>query len=88
MDLGIPGQEFTAQVYDRRGRRRNLQIIQKDGRDPLVHQNAAVLRIIAELHDVKVPVVALQQVRLRPTAHFPDQPSGVDRHRQDAKNPF
>jgi hypothetical protein len=45
-----------------------------------------MLWIIAKFHDVEVPVVAFEQVRLCPTAHFPDQPLGIDGHQRDAKN--
>jgi hypothetical protein len=35
-----------------------------------------------------MPVVALEQVRLGPAAHFPDQAGGVDWHRVRCKNLF
>jgi len=45
-----------------------------------------VLGIIAEFHHVEVSIVTLQQVRLRPSAHFPDQPYRVDGHRKWKKS--
>jgi hypothetical protein len=41
-----------------------------------------VLRIVAELHDVKLSIIALQQVTLATAAHLSDKPYGTNRHRQ------
>ena len=40
-----------------------------------------MLGIIAELDDVEMAIVALEQVGLRSTTHFPDQTPGKDGHR-------
>ena len=37
-----------------------------------------MLWVAAEFYNVKVPIVALKQMRLGPAAHFPDQAGGVD----------
>ncbi len=71
----------------RRGRRRDLQVIQKSRSDPFIDQNAAMLRIIEKLDHVEVAVVAFQQMRLRAPAHLPDQACGFDQH-QESKGSF
>src|SRR5580693_1020222 len=85
MNIGIISQEIAGYVYDRDLRGRDLQVIQKDRCDPLVHQNAPVLWVVAELYDVKVAIVALDQVGLRPAAHFSDQAFGQYGHRKTRK---
>jgi hypothetical protein len=57
-----------------------LQITQKSASQPLVNQNASVLRIIGEFHHIIAAVIALYEVRLRPTAHLSDQITGSQRH--------
>jgi hypothetical protein len=68
------------QVHDGGFRRRDLQVIEEGGGDPFVDQYPPVLRIIEELDDVEVAIVAFEQVGLRATAHFPDEAGGVDGH--------
>jgi hypothetical protein len=53
---------------------------QKHARNPLIHQDAPVLRIVAELDNVAVAVRAFEKVRLRPTAHLPHQSAGINGH--------
>jgi hypothetical protein len=66
------------------GGRGNLQVAQEDTGDPFVDQDAPVLRVIAELHDVEMAVLGLYEVRLRAAAHFPNESVGLDGHRRDA----
>ena len=47
-----------------------------------------MLRIIAELDDVEVAIVALQQVSLRAAAHFSNQAPGMDGHGGNANVSF
>ena len=56
------------------------EIIEKHRRDPFVHQNPAVLRIVQELDHVEVAVGGFKEVRLRSAAHLADQPAGINRH--------
>ncbi len=81
MYVRIRREEFVRKIHDCGFGSRYLEIFQKYGCNPLVYQNAAMLRIIAELNYVKVPVVALQQMGLSAAAHFSNQACRVDRHR-------
>jgi len=85
VDLGIGFEKLGRDVNNGRGRRRDLEIIQENGSDPFIDQNAPVLRIIAEFDDVEVAVVTLQQMGLRPSAHLPDQAYGINEHEWGAK---
>jgi hypothetical protein len=78
--FGILGQERIGDADDRSFRRRESQIGEKSGPDPLVHQNPPVLRIIEKLDHVTVPVARFDQVRLRSAAHFADQAARVNGH--------
>ena len=57
-----------------------LKILQKCGRNPFVDEHSAMLRIVAKLYDVEMPVVCFQQMRLRATTHFGISRDSVDRH--------
>jgi hypothetical protein len=59
-----------------------LQIIQENGSDPFIDQNATVLRIIPKFDHVEMAVVAFEQMRLRAAAHLSDQACGFDQHRE------
>jgi hypothetical protein len=59
-----------------------VQVIQNCGRNQFVDQHPPVLRIVAELHHVPMPVIRLQQMGLRATAHFSYVPDGCERHRE------
>ena len=50
----------------------------------LIHQDAAVLRIVPELDDVEIAVIRFQQVGLSPAAHLADMPAGGERHGKNA----
>jgi hypothetical protein len=80
VNVGVGGQEIGRQVYDGGLGRGDLQVVEEGGGDPFVDQNAPVLRIIEELDDVEVAIVAFEQVGLRSAAHFPDEAGGVDGH--------
>ncbi len=58
----------------------DLQIAKKGVGQPLVYQNAAVLRVVSELDHIVFAVFARDQVRLRSSAHFSYQVAGADRH--------
>jgi len=47
---------------------------------PLVHQNAPVLRIIFELHDIETAVVCFNKMGLGAATHLPEETAGVDWH--------
>ena len=87
VDLRIACQKCGREIDDRRGGRRDLQVIQENRSDPFIDQNAAMLRIIAKFDHVEMAVVAFQQMRLRPAAHLPDQACGLNQH-QESKGSF
>ena len=76
-------QKIRPDPHQRRWRRRNLEIPQEHGGEQLVHQNSAMLRIVAEFDDVKVAVIRLQQMGLRASSHFSDVPDGGERHQKE-----
>jgi len=39
-----------------------------------------MLRVIAELNDVPLPIIGFQQVGLRPSTHLSDVPDSGERH--------
>jgi hypothetical protein len=88
VNFGVTSQEIGGQVYDGGFGRRDLQVVEEGGGDPFVDQNPAMLGIIAELDDLEVAVIALEQVGLRTAAHFPDQAPGVDGHGGQVKASF
>jgi hypothetical protein len=62
---------------NQRGRRGgNLEILQKRRRKQFVHQNPAMLGVVAELDDVPMAVVRLQQMGLGASSHFSYVPDG------------
>ena len=73
VDLGIGLEKLGRDVDNSGGRRRDLEVIQENGSDPFINQDAPVLGIIAEFDDVEAAVAAFEQVGLRPTAHLADQ---------------
>src|SRR5271165_1691437 len=81
-------EKLRGQIDDLDRRRRDVQIAQERRRQPLVHQDAAVLRVVAEFYNVKVPVVALKQMRLGSATHFSDQADRVDGHLMRCNSPF
>jgi hypothetical protein len=80
VDIGIGGEEFGRQLDDGGGWSRGLEVIEKNGCDPLIGQNPPVLRIVEKLDHVEMSVIALEQVRLGSAAHFPDQAFGLNGH--------
>jgi hypothetical protein len=44
-----------------------------------------MLGIIAKFHDIEVPIIAREQMGLRPSAHLPDQACGFNGHEWGAK---
>ena len=82
VNLRIGGEELLRDANQRRRRSGNLKILKQRGREQLIHQNAAVLRVIAELDHVPMAVVRLQQVGLGASSHFSDVPDGGERHRE------
>ena len=83
MDIGVIREEGGADVQQGGGRGRDLEVVEEYGREQLVDQDAPVLRVIAEFDNIRVTVVRLQQVRLGPSAHFPDMPDGSERHQKE-----
>ena len=73
-------QELLRDANHRRMGRRNAEIAQEYGRDPFVHQDPPVLRIVEKLDHVAVAVGRLDQVRLRSAAHLADQAARINRH--------
>ena len=69
----------------RHSRSRNAQIVEKCCCDPLIRQNAAMLRIVQKLDYVKVAVCRLHKVRLCSATHLADQAAGIDGHWGEAK---
>src|ERR1039457_5702911 len=80
VDPGVRREELAAEIDDRGGRDRDPQVAQEHSRNPLVHQDTAVLRVVPELDDVEMAILAFHEVRLRAPAQLTDQANGVDRH--------
>ena len=80
MNFRIRGEKFLANADHGRLGRRDAQVIQKYRRDPFIHQNPAMLRIVDEFHDVSMAVGGFEQMSLRSAAHLADQPAGVGGH--------
>ena len=80
MDFRIGREKLFGDADHRGGRRGDAEVVQKYGRDPFIHQDPPVLRIVDEFDDVSMAVSGFEQVRLRPTAHFADQPARVGGH--------
>src|SRR5579863_515378 len=78
--LRVFGQKFRRDADQRRFRRRNSQVIEECRGHPLIHQDAAMLRIVEEFYDVVASVGGLQEMRLRSAAHLANQSAGIDRH--------
>src|SRR5579862_2568529 len=76
----VGSQEVGRDPDQFRGRGGNLQVLQKNRRYQLIHQDPAVLRVVLKLDDVEIPVVRFQQVGLGPAAHLADEPAGGERH--------
>ncbi len=73
--------EEVVRQFDHRGfGNMHLQIAQKRARQPFVHQNAPVLRIIGEFDNIKRSVFGFNQVGLRTASHFADQIASSQRH--------
>jgi hypothetical protein len=85
VDLGIGFEKLSREVDNGGGRRRYLEVIQENGGDPFINQNAPMLGIIEKFDDVEVAVGTLQQMGLRPSAHLPDQAYGFNGHEWKAK---
>ena len=58
----------------------HLKVFEEHAGQPFVDQNAPMLRIIDEFNDIVTVIFALNQVRLRASAHFTYQVAGADRH--------
>src|SRR5580704_17664085 len=78
--IGILVEKLRRQRNHLLRRRRNLKMRKNFARNPLIHQNSAVLRVILELDDVVIAIVGFQQVRLSPAPHLTDEVAGVYRH--------
>ena len=81
--LGIGGQETRAHLDQGGLGRGDLQIAEQSGTERLVDQNAAVLGVVAELDDIPLTVVGLQQMGLGAAAHFSDVPDRSEGHRKE-----
>src|SRR5271165_4831597 len=79
----IRRQELGTDVHYRGCGRRNLQIPQEHGRDPLIYQNPAMLGIVDKLDNVEPAVIAFNKVGLRASPQLTDQTPGIDWHESD-----
>ena len=61
----------------------DLQVSKKGTGEPLVDQDAAMLGIVDELHDVECAVIALNQVGLCAAAHLADEFLSAHGHRAE-----
>jgi hypothetical protein len=58
----------------------NLEVFQPSRREPLVHQDAPMLRVVRELYNIQVAVIPFDQMRLSTTPHFADEAPSSDGH--------
>ena len=61
----------------------NLKIAEEFTGEPFIDQNAAMLRVIAELDDIEVLVFAFYEMGLSAPTHFSDQAMSANGHRQE-----
>ena len=80
MNLRVGGEKVLRHAHNGGGRRGDPEIIQKYRRDPFIHQNPAMLRIIEEFNHIGVAVGCFEQMRLRSAAHFSNQTASVGWH--------
>src|SRR5580692_999904 len=80
VDLAIPFEKILRDAHDGGFRRGDSQVGEKYGSDPFIHQNPAVLWIVAKLDDVEISVAGFKKMRLGAAAHLADQPDRVYRH--------
>jgi hypothetical protein len=83
MNVGMAGQKGRVDLEERCLGNGDPEVIQQDCGQEFVDENAAVLRVIAELDDVVIPVICLQQMGLGASSHFSDMPDGGERHRKE-----
>ena len=58
-----------------------MAILSEEGDgEELVHEDAAVLRVVAEPDDVPVAVIGFELMGLGASSHFPNMPDGGERH--------
>jgi len=67
--------------------RGDFEVLEELRTEQLVHQNAPVLGIVAELDDVPAAVIGLQQMRLGASSHSSNVPDGGERHRKGNRVP-
>ena len=80
VDLRVVAQKGIADIQNTGPGRGDMQIVEQDRGNSLVHQDTAMLGIVAELDHIPVVVVGFEQVRLRSAAHFADVPDCGKRH--------
>jgi hypothetical protein len=83
MDVGMGAEEFGGDTKKRGLGGGDFEVVEEDGGDELVDENAAMLRVVAEFNDVPMAVVCLQQMRLGSPSHFADMPDGRERHQKE-----
>lgn len=70
--VGAFGDELRREFDERSFGHVDLQITKKGAGQPLVHQNAAMLRVIKELYNVECAVFGFDQMGLRSPPHLAD----------------
>jgi hypothetical protein len=80
IDLRVLGEKIPGHPHHGRLRAGQAQVAEKYGGNPFIHQDAPVLRIVAEFDDVKSAVGSFQKVGLRSAAHLPHQPTRINGH--------
>ena len=83
MDFRVGGEERGADLDQGGLGSGNLEVVQQRGGEPLIHQDAAMLGIIAKLDDIPMAVIRLEQMRLSASSHFSHMPDGRKRHREE-----
>jgi hypothetical protein len=67
-------------VDERSFRDGDLEVAKQFGGECFVDQDAAVLRVIAELDNVPVTIVCFEKMGLGAASHFSDVPDRGERH--------
>jgi hypothetical protein len=62
----------------------DLQVSQESAGQPLVYQDASMLRIIRELDNVERSIFGFHKMGLRPASHFSDQRACAEGHSLEA----
>ena len=83
VQVGIGGQELRLHLDEGGLWDGDLQVLENSRGERFVDQDAAVLGVVAELDDVPMAVVGLEELGLSASSHFSDVPDRGERHSKE-----